>query len=278
MNKAKLTSLIHKVSKEVGLSFNAVIIFYFLESILKKIAGSKFNENFIFKGGFLLSSVVGIDSRSTVDIDFLLSNMSLSKENIVQMLKGALKPEESDFISYEVQSIVPIKEEDQYGGFRVNILCKIENIKQIVPLDIATGDIITPHPIDYKYVSSFTEEEIIIKAYPIETMLAEKIQTIYSRGFLNSRSKDYYDLYIIYKIKNKDINPQILIEACKKTFKYRQTEFDLEKIINLLENLKTNEAFLQRWQAYSRKNLYIKDITLEEVLNNGIKLVGKMKF
>lgn len=277
MNKAKLTSLCHKVSKEVGLSFNAVMLYYFLESILKKLAGSKYNERFIFKGGFLLSSVVGIDSRSTVDIDFLLRNVQLSEENIVQMLKESLKSEESDDIIYEVQSILQIKEEDQYGGFRVNILCKMENIRQIVPLDIATGDVITPHPIDYKYISSFGEEEIIIKAYPIETMLAEKIQTIYVRGFLNSRSKDYYDLYIIYKLKDKDVNVEILREACRRTFRNRKTEFDIDKIIDLLENLKTNEAFLKRWQAYSRKNIYAKEITFEEVLKNGIKMLRKMK-
>jgi putative abortive infection protein len=277
MNKAKLTALCHKVSKEVGLSFNSVMLYYFLESILKKLAGSKYSEQFIFKGGFLLSSVVGIDSRSTVDIDFLLRNMQLSEENIILMLNETLKPEELDDIFYELQSIVPIKEEDQYGGFRANILCKMENIRQIVPLDIATGDVITPHPIDYKYVSSFEEEEIIIKAYPIETMLAEKIQTIYTRGFLNSRNKDYYDLYIIYKLKVKDVNAEILREACRKTFQYRKTEFDIGKIIDLLESLKTNEAFLKRWQAYSRKNLYAKDITFEEVLDNGIKMVKKIK-
>lgn len=277
MNKAKLTALCHKVSKEVGLSFNAVMLYYFLESILKKLAESRYKEGFIFKGGFLLSSVVGIDSRSTVDIDFLLRNMQLSEKNVEQMLKETLKPEESDDILYEVQSIVPIKEEDQYGGFRASILCKMENIKQVVPLDIATGDIITPHPIEYRYVSSFGEEEIIIKAYTIETMLAEKIQTIYARGFLNSRSKDYYDLYIIYKLKDKDVNAEILAEACRKTFRYRKTEFDIDKIIDLLKNLKTNEAFLKRWQAYSRKNLYAKDITFEEVLDNGIKMVKKMK-
>ena len=253
------------------------MLYYFLESILKKLAGSKYSEQFIFKGGFLLSSVVGIDSRSTVDIDFLLRNMQLSEENIILMLNETLKPEELDDIFYELQSIVPIKEEDQYGGFRANILCKMENIRQIVPLDIATGDVITPHPIDYKYVSSFEEEEIIIKAYPIETMLAEKIQTIYARGFLNSRSKDYYDLYIIYKLKYKDVNAEILREACRKTFQYRKTEFDIGKIIDLLESLKTNEAFLKRWQAYSRKNLYAKDITFEEVLDNGIKMVKKIK-
>lgn len=277
MNKAKLTALCHKVSRDAGISFNAVMLYYFLESMLKKLAKSRYNERFIFKGGFLLSSVVGINSRSTVDIDLLLRDMQLSEENIAQMLKESLRPEESDDILYEVQSIVPIKEDDQYGGFRVSILCKMENIKQIVALDIATGDIITPYPIDYRYVSSFGEGEIIIKAYPIETMLAEKIQTIYARGFLNSRSKDYYDLYIINKLKYKDVNAEILMKACRKTFRYRKTEFDIDNIIDLLENLKTNETFLKRWQAYSRKNLYAKDLTFGEVLDNGIEIVEKMK-
>ena len=234
-------------------------------------------KDLFLRADFCYQSVVGIDLRSTVDIDFLLRNMQLSERNIVQMLNETLKPEESDDIFYELQSIMPIKEEDQYGGFRANILCKMENIRQIVPLDIATGDVITPHPIDYKYVSSFGEEEIIIKAYPLETMLTEKIQTIYARGFLNSRSKNYYDLYIIYKLKHKDVNVGVLREACRKTFKYRKTEFDIGKIINLLENLKTNEIFLKRWQAYSKKNLYAKDITFAEVLYNGIKMMKKMK-
>ena len=123
----------------------------------------------------MLSSVVGINSRSTVDIDLILRDMQLSEENIAQMLKESLRPEESDDILYEVKSIVPIKEDDQYGGFRVSILCKMENIKQIVALDIATGDVITPYPIDYRYVSSFGEGEIIIKAYPLQNISTKSV-------------------------------------------------------------------------------------------------------
>ncbi|NEZ74028.1 nucleotidyl transferase AbiEii/AbiGii toxin family protein [Clostridium botulinum] len=119
--------------------------------------------------------------------------------------------------------IIPIKEEDRYGGFRVSILCKLENIRQIVPLDIATGDIITPQPIDYRYISVFGNEEIAIKAYPIETMLAEKIQIIYARGFLNSRSKDYYDIHILCKMRREEINKETLIKVCKRTIRYRKT-------------------------------------------------------
>ena len=277
MNKAKLTAICHNISKESGLPFNSVMLYYFLESILKKLAQSKYHEKFIFKGGFLLSNVVGIDSRSTVDIDFLLRNMHLSEENVLKTIQESLEASYSDDISYKVHGISKIKEDDQYGGFRVSILCRMENIRQIVPLDIATGDVITPHPIDYKYISAFGKEDILIKAYPIETIVAEKIQTIYSRGFLNSRSKDYYDLYIIYKLKDKEIDTKILKEACIRTFDYRKTEFDIDKIISLMRMLKTDQAFLDRWNSYSEKNLYARDIKFEDVIDNGINIIEKIK-
>lgn len=276
MNKGKLTALCHKKSEETGLAFNSILIYYFLESILKKISKSQYRENFIFKGGFLLSNVVGIESRTTMDMDFLLQGQELSKEAMEQIFKESLVEEKTDDILYEVQEIERIKEEDKYGGFRCKILCTLENIRQIVPLDIATGDIITPQPIDYRYMSSFGKDEIIIKAYPLETMLAEKIETIYSRGFLNSRSKDYYNLYILYKLKNKEIDGRVLKDACRRTFHYRKTEFNVDKIIALLEELKSDERFLNNWKAYSSKNSYTKGVTFEDVVKNGIKLVEKM--
>lgn len=277
MNKSKLTAICHKISKEKGLPFNSVMTYYFLENILEKLATSNYSKNFVFKGGFLLSNVVGIDYRSTVDIDFLLKARKFSRENIYKIIKESLETGNSDIpdnnIIYKVQTMERIKEEDKYGGFRCKILCVLENIKQIVPLDIATGDIITPFPLDYEYLPIFKDKKIPIKAYPLETMLAEKIQTVYSRGLLNSRSKDYYDIYIIYKMKNKEINSEFLKEACVKTFEYRNTEFSTEKIINLLEKLKLNDMFLQRWESYSAKNFHAKEIKFEEVINNCIKII-----
>lgn len=193
------------------------------------------------------------------------------------MLKEAIKEQEDDEIIYEIQAFSKINEEDKYGGFRVNILCKMENIRLVVPLDIATGDIITPHPINYKYISSFGKEDILIKAYPLETMVAEKIQTIFARGFLNSRSKDFYDLYIICKLKEKEMDVETLKRACRRTFEYRKTELDADKIINFMEELKTNEYFLKRWQAYLKKNIYAAEIPFREVLDNGIKIISKIK-
>ena len=176
MNKAKLTALCHKISKQTGLTFNSVMTYYFLESY--------YADHYIFKGGFLLSNVIGVESRSTVDIDFLFHKQTLSEENVQQQLEEILT-ESKDDIQFSIQSISSIKESDNYGGYRATILCQLENIKQIIHLDIATGDIVTPHPVTYAYKAIFNDESFSIIAYTIETILAEKLQTIYSRNFLS---------------------------------------------------------------------------------------------
>ncbi len=276
MNKDKLTSMCHKISAKTNLSFNEVMVYYFLERILEKLSTSSYGENFIFKGGFLLSNVVGLETRSTVDIDFLIRTSELSEGNITNILDDVLIDSDSEDIRYEIRNILPIKEQDQYGGFRANILCKLENIRQNVPLDIATGDVITPHPINYKFKSIFCDDDIEIKAYPIETMLAEKVHTIYVRSFLNSRSKDYYDLHIMYKLKKDDIDKNTLKKALERTFRYRKTELDYDKIIILLKQLVKDKDFLKRWKAYQKQNAYVQ-ASFEEVIKTSVELLNGLK-
>ena len=276
MNKARLTALCHKISKETGLTFNSVMLYYFLESILKKLIQGKYGGHLVFKGGFLLSNVVGIESRSTMDIDFLLQNMQVSEENVLELLAESLEEKEGEEIQFEIMNISPIKEQDQYGGYRASILCRFETIRQVIPLDVATGDVITPHPIEYSFASIFGNDEILIKAYPIETMLAEKLQTIYARGFLNSRNKDYYDLHVLYRLRSKDIDIPILVRACERTFHFRKTEFNVVKILELLERLKHDDSFLKRWNAYTKKNSYAHGISFETVILDAMKLLNEM--
>lgn len=278
MNKAQLTSKCHKISSITGLPFNSIMIYYFLESILQKFSQSNYKDNFIFKGGFLLSNLIGISSRSTIDIDIILKNMKITEDNIKTTLNEILKHAPGEDVFYELNNIESIKDEDEYGGFRCKIICKLENIRQVVPLDIATGDIITPEPIDYNYSSSFSDEKINIKAYNLETMLAEKIQTIYSRGFFNSRSKDYYDLFIIRKMKMDKIDIELLKESCKNTFKYRNTEFDMDKILVLLEKIKDDLNFQSRWKSFCKKNIYANGLEFENVIDESIGLIKLMKW
>jgi len=267
MKKQKLTALCHKISMEKGLPFNSILTYYFLENILEHLAKSPYNEKLVFKGGFLLSNMLGLETRSTVDIDLLIRNTALEENNILKIFTEALKTADNGDISYTVQKISPIKEESEYGGLRVNVLCCLENIKVPVQLDIATGDVITPDSFSYNYKSVFGSQNIGIYAYPLETMIAEKLQTIYSRGFLNTRSKDYYDLYILYKLKKDELNIVTLKEACIRTFDYRDTEFSPKKIIELLDNLKDDNNFLSRWNTYAKKNTYVKGISFIEALS-----------
>lgn len=273
MNKAKLTALCHKISKQTGLTFNSVMTYYFLEIILKKLSQSSYADHYIFKGGFLLSNVIGVESRSTVDIDFLFHKQTLSEENVQQQLEEILT-ESKDDVQFSIKSISSIKESDNYGGYRATILCQLENIKQIIHLDIATGDIVTPHPVTYAYKAIFNDESFSIIAYTIETILAEKLQTIYSRNFLNSRSKDFYDVYILSKLKKNDIDFRQLNVACQRTFSYRETELDYNEIVQLMESFKTDPIQQQQWQNYSNKYSYTKGISFSEILDEIVNLVS----
>lgn len=277
MNKAKLTALCHKISKQTGLTFNSIMTYYFLEVILKKLSKSSYANHYIFKGGFLLSNVIGVESRSTVDIDFLFHKQALSEENIQQQLNDILT-ESKDDIQFLIQSITTIKESDDYGGYRATILCQLENIKQIIHLDIATGDIVTPQSITYDYKAIFDDENFPIIAYTIETILAEKLQTIYSRSFLNSQSKDFYDIYILSKLKTDDIDFVQLKLACERTFSYRDTELNFNNIVQLLKTFKNDPTQQQQWKNYSKKYHYTKDISFLEILEEIICLVSNLDF
>ena len=277
MNKAKLTALCHKIAKQTGLTFNSIMTYYFLEVILKKLSKSSYANHYIFKGGFLLSNVIGVESRSTVDIDFLFHKQSLSEENVQQQLDDILT-ESKDDIQFLIQSITTIKESDNYGGYRATILCQLENIKQIIHLDIATGDVVTPQPITYDYKAIFDDEHFPIIAYTIETILAEKLQTIYSRSFLNSRSKDFYDIYILSKLKKDDIDFVQLKLSCERTFSYRDTELNFNNIIQLLKIFKNDPTQHQQWKNYSKKYHYTKDISFLEILDEIIRLVSNIDF
>lgn len=277
MNKQKLISICHKVSNEKKLPFNTVLMYCFMEKILEKLSKSQFRDKFIFKGGFLLSNLLGLETRTTMDIDFLLQNSRLSEENLTQILNDALKTDENENLHYVLQKIEPIKENSDYGGLRADILCTLENIRENIQLDIATGDVITPFPVDYQYKSVFGNEEIKIIAYPLETIIAEKLQIIYSLGFANSRSKDYYDLYILYSLKNHELHKPTLLSACEKTFSYRKTEFSIDKIEDLLSDLQNDKTFKIRWNSYTKKNPYVFGIQSEDVISGIRKLLEWMK-
>lgn len=275
MNKNKLRAICLQVSQKSGLSYNSIQTYYFLERILKQIADSDFSSDFIFKGGFLLSNIIGLEERTTRDIDFSIRNFSLEEEILREKFEIILKDDGND-ISFDLIDLKSIKDDDLYGGYRVEIMCKLENIKEKIHIDIATGDPITPKEVNYNYKSIFTEENFNLKAYNIETILAEKIETIYSKGVFNSRSKDFFDVYIIYLLKKEEINFDNLKNACINTFSYRRNVFNVDELLNTIDLISSNENILLRWNNYIKNQINYFNISFEEVILNIKELIQKI--
>jgi predicted nucleotidyltransferase component of viral defense system len=153
----------------------------------------------------------------------------------------------------------------------------LENIRQVIPLDIATGDPITPNEISYEYKSIFSDKVFEICAYNIETMLAEKIQTVFQRGVFNSRSKDFYDIYVLYHLKKEEIDFGSLKKACQNTFKHRNTDFNIDSILGVLQNLKDEQDLKTRWKSYQKRFTYAEEVSFDDVISTAMELIEKIR-
>lgn len=269
----KIIELCLKKSRELQVPFNIVFIYYFLESILSLVANSKYKENFVFKGGLLLSNIVGIDSRTTKDIDFLVDKISLDKETIVNVFLDIL--DQSKEIKFAIKSCDEIKSNDEYKGYRLKIEAAINNINQPLTIDVATADVITPDKVNYKYRSSFGND-INIYSYPLETYLAEKFETIYTKGMFNSRMKDFYDIFILELEMNNHIRVDILRRALNTTFENRGSQFSVEEMLDLLQDIKNDNTMISYWNKYANANLFANDIPFSTIIDTCMQLLYKI--
>lgn len=267
-NKNAVQAKINSLSKELNVKVNVLLATYFFDAFLFRLSKSEYSEDFIFKGGFYLSGIMGIQNRYTKDLDFKLTGQNLEEENLTEIIREIISIPAEDEISFEFISISPIHDEDEYGGFTVSLTGHLENIKQTVNLDIATGDPVTPNAVMYKYKRLLEGDILNFKAYNLETVLSEKIQTVYHRGLLNSRSKDFYDIYIIYKLKWNEINVSDFKEAYKKTCEYRQTLFTKEDATDIVSRLKNDDQIKLRWHNYANKNDFAAGIDFYDVMKS----------
>lgn len=267
-NKNAVQARINSLSKGLNIKVNVLLATYFFDAFLFRLSKSEYSEDFIFKGGFYLSAVMGIQNRYTKDLDFKLTGQDLEERNLTEIINEIISIPGDDEITFEFISITPIRDEDEYGGFTVSLTGYLENIKQTVNLDIATGDPVTPNAVMYKYKRLLEGDILNFKAYNLETVLSEKIQTVYHRGLLNSRSKDFYDIYIIYKLKWNEINVSDFKEAYKKTCEYRQTLFTKENAIDIVSRLKNDDQIKLRWHNYANKNDFAAGIDFYEVMKS----------
>lgn len=257
-----------ELAKESGLTQLELYQRFMFERILERISVSKYSENFILKGGLLLSAMLGINSRSTRDMDISIKGIDVSQEKMLKILNEILSIDINDHVKFDVINITDIRTEDEYGGNKYHLIGRLENLKVALEIDISTGDEITPKELNYEYISIFeNNKKIYIDTYNIETILAEKIETILRRGKYNARMKDYYDVYFfLTKLKN-DINLEIFGQALNNTLKNREAFEYYNDYIQILDGLINDERINNYWITYKKKNKYAENIEFNKIIN-----------
>lgn len=272
MNSDKLKNIIYKKAHgNSDISQKLYQLFYF-ERILERISISNYRGQIILKGGLLLTSIIGDDERTTKDMDATLKGIPLTKNDVEKVFNEILNIDIDDGVSFQIISIKDIRLEDEYGGFRLNILSKLDNNKTYITVELTTGDVITPKEMKYNYNSIFENKKIPIMSYTLETVLAEKFQTIVTRGLFNTRLKDFYDVYILIKTKMNELNKNNLIKAIKNTFERRETILNLEQFNEVIKDLAADDNINNLWNEYVSKNSYAKGIKFNDTINS-IKMI-----
>lgn len=256
----QIKGAIRNISKEKGVNPNSLLQMCLFEGILEKLSKSKYRENFILKGGLLISSLIGVDMRSTMDMDTTIKGIPVNEETITRIINEILDIEIDLEISYKLIKLTPIRNADVYEDFSASIECKFGKINARLNIDITTGDVITPREIKYSYSRILEEGTIPIITYTIETILAEKFETISSRNITTTRARDFYDLYMIYNMYNNKINQEILGEAIVKTARQRGSLKAIRQYKEIVELFKINRTIKNIWDRYAKNNPYIKDI------------------
>lgn len=263
----QIKGAIRNISKKTGVNPNSLLQMCLFEGILEKLSKSKYSENFILKGGLLISSLIGVDMRSTMDMDTTLRGIPLNEVSITKILNEILAIEIDVDIEYKLIKLSPIRQEDVYEDFCASISCIFGKINATLNIDITTGDVITPREMNYSYSKILEEGTIPIMTYTIETILAEKFETISSRNITTIRARDFYDLYMIYSIYKDKIDKGILRKAIERTSKYRgsfETALQYKEIVELFWESETPKKL---WKKYTQNNPYAKDVDFLDTIS-----------
>ena len=259
-NANSFKSKIKDIAKKKGVPAQQVQQQYLLEEILKAIALSQYKDSFILKGGYLIGQIIGLDKRTTMDLDVTLKGISLNIDTLISVFNEIVVFSESVFL-FNVESAEQIRGEDKYGGVRLKISASYEHLQEYVFIDITTDDAITPRQIKYQVLSVFDGKQIDIWSYNLETILAEKIETILSRGELSTRPRDRYDVFVLTQLNGSMIDYIILSQAIYRTAEKRGT---IERIVDwkqTLNNLAQSNYQENLWSNYQKRFLYAKEIS-----------------
>ena len=272
----QLKAKIRNISREKRISAQVVLQNYMMERLLERISNSLYKSSFILKGGMLISAMIGLESRTTMDIDATIRNYPLTVENIQRIFNEILALDINDGVSFRLKWINEIRENDLYGGFRISLDGFYDTLTVPIKVDLTSGDRITPHAIEYKYKLLMEERWISIYSYNLETILAEKIETVLFRGILNTRSRDFYDIYKLSKLRGIDIDYSLCKKALIATMERRESINLLSNSENIVDFIRRDRFIRERWAKYQRDFNYVNEISFTEVMDEIEKVIFEL--
>ncbi len=274
-NKDSLKAKIYNLAKQTNIPNKYLIQNFMFEALLKRISKSKYKDKFIIKGGLLLSSIFGVNLRSTMDLDTTIKGLPLNRETITKVINEIISIDVEDNIKLEIENVKDIREEELYSGFEVNLKAEFDGLKTNLMIDITTGDVITYKEVEFKYSTIFDNETINIMTYNYETIIAEKFESIISRNIDNTRMKDYYDLYMFVNLKWNDINKDTLRNAIFNTSKARETLDYIDNASKYIELINDDSRLKSLWNSYQNNYEYAKEIEFVDAIN-AIKVISEI--
>ena len=260
ISSESLKGKVKNIAKSKSLSSQEVLQMFFFERFLERLSNSKYKFNFVIKGGLLISSMIGIDNRTTMDMDTTVKGIPLKEDAIKNIILEISGIEVGDGIQFEVTDITHIREEDEYENFRVHLTAIFGKIRNAMKIDITTGDVITPKEIEYVYPCMFREEGLKVLAYPIETILAEKYESAIKRNISTTRMRDFYDLYSLYHLRKEEIDFDVLKQAILSTARKRDSISFIREANEIIIDIKEDSYLKELWEVYLKDNPYIKEL------------------
>ncbi len=262
----QLKDLIRNLSKEVGIEAHVLIRKYMMERFLERVSSSKYNGSFILKGGMLVAAFVGVEARATMDIDTTIKGIPVTIVDMERTITEISNIDLDDNVKFRIKKVSEIMDEAEYSGIRFSMDAVLDGAVIPLKIDISTGDVITPREIAYSYKLMFEDRTIPIMTYPIETVLAEKLETVISRSITNTRMRDFYDIHIL--LKSQNINADILALALERTAKKRGNFNLLENAESVLKIVKSDEDMKRLWNIYQKKFKYAGEYTWDEIIHS----------
>lgn len=276
-NAMQLKAILKNMAKQKNISAQLVLQNYMLERLLERVSVSKYRNNFILKGGFLIAAMVGLDTRATMDMDATLKGYPVNEETVRKMFEEICAIKLNDDVTFAFRQIGEIREGDEYTGYRVALTANYPPLAVPLKLDITTGDKITPREIEYSFKLLLEDRSISILAYNLETILAEKLETVISRSDQNTRPRDYYDIYVLTKLQAHNIDLPSLKEALAATCGKRGSAEIVKGYIAIMERVKSSAVMQEQWVKYQQEFDYASDIPFDDTCDTVVRIMKSLE-